>query len=581
LRRLGTRLLASIVTPAVTAALSASLVLAPAASFAQQGGDDKGTATLQVYTRLTVVDVTATDSAGQAVHGLQQSDFTVFEDGKPQPIRNFEEIETRPAQYPRQMPPNVYSNLQPPPPSPAVNILLLDLANMAAADSTNARALSRSLDTQHRVKLAAMQALAQMPAGTRVAVLAMTNNLRIVQSFTPDRDLLIAAINAVQYDMEGNEGGAPMPGTRARNPSPFGDQDNGAGQGVQANNRNQMVLEAFDRIATDTAAMKVRKNLIWFTKGIPEITDPNERPANLPDYTKALTHAYDLLTAAQVSVYPVDVLGVDRLGARQLSEQAVAEATGGVAFSETNDMSTAVLKAIDNGANYYSIAYVPPSVKYDGNYHKIEIKLNRKGIDLVYRKGYYADDVAKITMPKGLTLSSEPPPAPKGNMKAPMSRGMATDTGLLFEVGVQPSTVPPKPGDPPIFGTLDEKLKGKRLTRYAFQYVVPGEQIKFNDGPKGTHVGSLEYDIAVYDANDKLLTGLSQTVKMPLSDSTYQQIVKNHTPIRFLQQIDLPQGQLFLRVGVLDTTTDKVGTLEMALSVGRKAPAAPGPTPGE
>jgi len=41
-------------------------------------------------------------------------------------------------------------------------------------------------------------------------------------------------------------------------------------------------------------------------------------------------------------------------------------------------------------------------------------------------------------------------------------------------------------------------------------------------------------------------------------------------PIGFTQQIDLPPGQLFVRVGVLDHATNKVGTLELPLTVGRK-----------
>jgi hypothetical protein len=159
-------------------------------------------------------------------------------------------------------------------------------------------------------------------------------------------------------------------------------------------------------------------------------------------------------------------------------------------------------------------------------------------------------------------------------MKAPMSRGMATSQDLLFDVGVAASTVVPKPTDPPVMGTLDPKLRGKRLTRYGFTYVVPAEQIKFADGPKGTHKGLLEFDIAVYDSNDKLLTGLSQTLKMPVSDATYRQLAAGKSPIRFFQQIDLPQGQLFVRVGVLDPATDKVGTLELPLKVGGKQVAA-------
>jgi hypothetical protein len=67
-----------------------------------------------------------------------------------------------------------------------------------------------------------------------------------------------------------------------------------------------------------------------------------------------------------------------------------------------------------------------------------------------------------------------------------------------------------------------------------------------------------------------LLTGLSQDLKMSLTDSTYQQDVHGEQPIRFFQQIDLPPGQLFVRVGVLDHSTNKVGTLELPLTVGKR-----------
>jgi hypothetical protein len=249
---------------------------------------------------------------------------------------------------------------------------------------------------------------------------------------------------------------------------------------------------------------------------------------------------------------------------------AVAEATGGMAYYNTTDITSAVLKALDNGAKYYSMAYIPANANYDGKYHTIEVKVDRPGVNLVYRKGYYADDLSKVTAKTDLTMTVTPPPAYAGNMKAPMSRGFPTSEQLLFDVGVEPSTVAPKPGGPPVLGTLDPSLRGRRLTRYGFSYVVPVQQIAFTGGPGKSHKGALDFDIAVYDTNDKLLTGLSQVVKTTLTDATYQQQMSAKEPIRFFQQIDLPPGQLFIRVGVLDHTTNKVGTLELPVKVGRK-----------
>ena len=89
------------------------------------------TPTLKVYSRETIVDVTVTDAKGNPVHGLKQDDFTLKEDNKPQPIRSFHEYATQPIPPPPKLPPNVYTNLQPPPASSAVNILLLDFNNAA------------------------------------------------------------------------------------------------------------------------------------------------------------------------------------------------------------------------------------------------------------------------------------------------------------------------------------------------------------------------------------------------------------------------------------------------------------------
>jgi hypothetical protein len=160
-------------------------------------------------------------------------------------------------------------------------------------------------------------------------------------------------------------------------------------------------------------------------------------------------------------------------------------------------------------------------------------------------------------------------------MQAALSRSMPTSQQILFDVGVESSTEVVKTTDPQgtILGTLDPvvkvKLKDKPLIRYNFNYAIPARQIAFTDGANGTHNGSLELDIAVYDADAKLVTGLSQTVKMPLSDDKYQQFIQG--PFRFSQQIDLPAGQFFVRIGILDRTSNKVGTLEIPLTVTKKS----------
>jgi VWFA-related protein len=584
----------------------------PATPAAQPSAQGPSTATLQVFSRLTVVDVTVTDDKGQPVHGLKESDFAVKEDGKAQPVRNFLEIrEDDPpaARTPPKLPPNVYTNDQPAPITSAVNILLLDALNTAPVDQVNMRQES-------------MKYLKGMPRGTRVAVLGLSSSLRILQGFTADPDILIAAVDSKK--------------NRAL-PSPFIDNDSGAVlddqvdaqqdlenddtaamvqqfenelSTTQTDIRNRMTLEALDQIAAYVAGIKGRKNLIWFTEGMPLNIFPTaggiDDVEQLTDYSKDLRKTTDLLTAAEVAVYPVDARklfgnpagGADqqlttinkntaaRVATRQqafqqkkggelLGMEAVAEGTGGAAFYNTNSLKDAVAKAIGNGSNYYSVSYIPPSLAYDGRYHAIDVEVDRPGVHLSYRKGYNADDILHNAVTPMLTLATTAPEPYGDNMQASMSRGVPTASQVLFDVRVAPSTEPVKPSDA-VLGTLDAKLTGKPLVRYDILYFLPTRQITFADGPGGTHKCSLAFDVAAYDVYGKRISGLSQTVTSPpLSAEQYRQFMQK--PFQLFQQVDLPPGETFLRVGVLDSVSDKVGTLEIPLTVPRKLarPASP------
>jgi VWFA-related protein len=523
--------------------------------------------TLQVYSRETVVDITVTDAHGNPVHGLTQSDFTIKEDGKPQSIRSFHEYATHPTPPPPKLPPNVYTNLQPPASGPAF-IFLLDFVSSAPIHGLGhpygPEDMSLASAAQRLVKQEAIKYLATMPTGTRIAVLGMSKGLRILQGLTSDPALLRAAIDTMQYNLDAS----------AVTYEQFC---------AQTDMRNRMTLEVLNQVASDASAIKGKKNLLWFSVGVPSLNNPSRRPGCLPDYESDLSKTYGLLAASQTTVYPIDVRGIppipnyipppaipqflQEIAAEQLAMESWAEATGGAAFYNSNDLAGLIAKAVDKGANYYTISYVPPGQKYNWAHHSIKVEVDQPHLNLVYRESYDAVDPATIKPTPGLTLAALPAAGPI-DIKAAMGRAMPTSTGLLFDVEVEPVAIsadPNKPTDPTILGTLDPKLKSKPLTRYTFAYAIPARQIAFNPGPNDTHHGALELDLAAYDADGNLVTGLSQTVNMPLSDARYQTFIQG--PFRFTQQLDLPPGPLFLRIGVLDPTAQKLGTLEIPLTV--------------
>jgi VWFA-related protein len=68
----------------------------------------------------------------------------------------------------------------------------------------------------------------------------------------------------------------------------------------------------------------------------------------------------------------------------------LAEATGGTAYYNRNDLDAALREAIASGNDYYSLAYVPPLSEYDGKFHSIAVKVSWPHVELHYREGYYA-----------------------------------------------------------------------------------------------------------------------------------------------------------------------------------------------
>ena len=582
-----------------------------AASPPQQPGDSS-TFTLTTYSHLTLVDVLVYDAKENPIHGIPQSAFTVLEDGKPQPLRSFAEYSENTApvtRQPPQLPPHIYTNLQPSPTTSAVNILLLDSLNTSATD-------------QIFIKDEATRYLKSMQPGTRIAVMALGSRLRILQGFTTDSTILLAALNTKKNRS------LPSPFIDTATPDAIDSLMEVASADAatalqefaneqasfQADMRNRMTLEALNQIASYVADVKGRKNLIWFTSGVPLQIFPQggaDDLASMTDYSRDLRHTTDLLTTAQVAVYPVDAGGVmtnpsasvvhpptgfssgrgDSMGKAiqnfdtktaqaHLTMEAIAEATGGIAYYNTNGLKEAVAHAIANGENYYSLSYVPPDPNFDGKFHKITVKVNVPNVHLSYRTGYYSDDIARNEMTPGLTLATTAPEPYGNNMAASMGRGVPTSTQLLFTARVEPHGDGTLPAGEKVLGTLDPKLTGKTLHRYDFQYSLPGRQITFKDGPNKTHIGSLEFDIAAYDVFGKLVTSISQTINLALPEDRYQQIQRK--PFELLQGLDLPAGELFVRIGILDSNSDKTGTLEIPLGVTNKpATAAKQAEPGK
>ena len=139
---------------------------------------DIPTPTFRSTTRLVQVDVVVTDKAGNPITGLKQEDFTVFQDGKPQPVRAFEAHvltpEARKTRVVPTLPANTYTNLPDSIQDQSWTIVLYDQLNTPTSDQQVAR--------QQLVKL-----LKTLPAGTPVALFMLgQQRLELLHGFSND-----------------------------------------------------------------------------------------------------------------------------------------------------------------------------------------------------------------------------------------------------------------------------------------------------------------------------------------------------------------------------------------------------------
>ena len=70
--------------------------------------------------------------------------------------------------------------------------------------------------------------------------------------------------------------------------------------------------------------------------------------------------------------------------------EKVAEETGGQAFVNTNDITGAIRKAVEDSAVTYTLGFYIDASALDGKFHEIKVQSKRKDVTLRYPKGYFA-----------------------------------------------------------------------------------------------------------------------------------------------------------------------------------------------
>jgi len=291
-----------------------------------------------------------------------------------------------------------------------------------------------------------------------------------------------------------------------------------------------------------------------------------------------------MLGAARAAIYPVDARGsstanlytaennpknpedMQEVGAGpgredgernsdQIDEQILAEQSGGRAFVNTNDLSGVIDKVTSNSSHFYTLSYVPTNAKMDGGWRKIDVKVEGGKYSLSYRRGYFAVDT---DLPSGVrNKKARKLAAQNSEIIDPllpfMDLGMPQSQQILYKIRIVP-----------VAAGKNEPAGKKDKNRYKIDFAIDLNDLNLDLGADGLHKGTLNISLIVYDRYRNVISREDHAVDLNIKLDVYA--VFQNTGLQLHAEAAVPNGNFWLRTGVYDQRSRKVGTMEIALA---------------
>ncbi|MFZ0392304.1 MAG: VWA domain-containing protein [Terracidiphilus sp.] len=527
--------------------IAAALVPLPmgAQNAAQVQKSDQSGFVMKVNAELVLTNVVVRDSkTGEPVRGLKQSDFTIYENGKKQQIATFDfqsvdmatplneaTVTGLAAEKNRHTPAEAAVK-----PADLRNhrliVFFFDLTSMQPED------LDRSVDAAKdflRKKMA--------PADL-VALVSLGDTLNVDQDFTADRNLLINEVGAYNgTESQGFALGATANSNQVEDTTGYTPDES------DYNDLNtDRELFALRAIAQSLGKISEKKSLLYFSGGIQR--DGIENQASL-------RAAINAAVRADLAIYSVDTRGLqvilatgdastgslrgqgaynggaitNNMNANFASQEVMgtlSSDTGGKAFFDSNDFAPAFAQVQKDSSEYYAIGFHSTDPRRDGRYRKLTIKVNRPGLKLEYRPGYYAPSDFKHSGKEDREQELEDELA---------SDLPATDMAVYLDA---------------MYFRLDENRFFVPVS-----LIVPGSQIPF---VKGGDKDKATLDIIgeVIDEVKRPIGRARETVKLNLDQS----LGARQKNIQYTTSFKLPPGKYHLKFVIRENQTGRMGSFE-------------------
>jgi VWFA-related protein len=467
------------------------------------------------------VDVFVTDRAGVPVPNLRLDDFELFEDGHPQVITSFAEVNipiNRPSPFsPATLRPDVETNE-----GSDGRLYVIALDEIAPGLALRARHYLRTFIEGH------------FEPNDVGAVVNLTRARRSeAQDLTSDRGLLLAAIDKLK-------GWPPAP-----------------------DRPKQLLLReqaaALKALVGSLARIPARrKALIYVGRDMGDVyrvidDKGGVRPLEIEDLRAALMdamrggvaiyalHACGLSPGGTLGVDLLDGLGGDlcEVPLEQIAAfRKLASATGGFALVNSNGFDQALARVVRENSTYYVLGFSSNNDRRDGRYRRLEVRVRKPELTVRTRDGY----IAPSQLDRAVARTSPP---------AITARDVITSP-------VENATVPMK-----VFAAAF-KGSGRNGANVVITAEVDGSKLDLMASDKPIR-GQLEVASAAVSASGKVTRGPRTVIDLVLDSETYARATEQG--IRVVSAVTLPPDRYQLRVAAGNPKGSRIGSVMYDLEV--------------
>ena len=558
---------------------------------------------MHVTIRVVLVDAVVLDKEGHPIKGLKSDDFTVTEDGVRERIAFFSERNSQ------------RTNSAPPPIIPAhVTTNRPAVTQASAENGTVAVLLLDGLNTpaqnQIYVKQQMLKFLArQYDPNTKLAVMALTNKLTVLQNFTQDPLLLRAALDRYLAgtpalarsggEMETSSASVPAPTVNLPAQAQGGPAGSGPDPGLPAtlaaggssasifediaymmdrferesenfsrDTRVSTTLAALEQIARFVSGQNGRKVLLWFSTGFP-FSVVGDSPSAMEaerNYGDQIRRTINLLNDAHVATYTIDAGGLApaSLGDPSLSGRDAQgkihlgidanRALSSESFQRFSTHDAMETIARDTGGRYFGNRNdldqaIQSALSESSSYYMIGYYPSNKKWDGRFRNIKLQVDRASTQLHyrRGY-FAVNPADWKKDDGERTLTAALTANSLPSTEVTFMARALPPQPDADTVV-----------------EFAIDSSTLSFQTEAGNLHHCTLQFEVQAFTPEGKRVKTEVQTAEASLPAPTYERVSKQGLPMSV--PIRLTPGKYILRVGVRDNLTGLFGTADLSLEV--------------